>query len=240
LTADVAQTVTVNGQAGLPATGAAAVVATVTALNTTGSPGWVTAGANTGGSTGAATALYYEANETVSNTVVIENGDDGKITITSTQAVHILIDIQGYFTAGNGNPAPGGFVPSAAANLTTISAPAAGSTAEVQVTGVAGVPATATAVYANLVVDNTAAGSGDGWFTPFPAGTTPPNPFSLNYDANSRTALGTTIDLNAQGRFAIRFDVANLPQSVRVDVLGYFDGQPSNAGYTPISTRVGV
>jgi hypothetical protein len=60
----------------------------------------------------------------------------------------------------------------------------------------------------------------------------------LNYDGNSTTALGTTIDLNAQGQLAIRFDSAGAPLSVRVDVLGYFDGPPSNAGYTPKVARV--
>lgn len=239
LAADTWTTFTVNGQAGLPSTGVAAIVATVTALNDPGSQsGVLMAGANSGGSTGSAVALLYDVNEIVSNSVVIENGDDGKIRVHSQRSIHLLIDVQGYFTVGNGNPAPGGFVPLAASNITTITAPAAGSTSTVQVTGMAGVPSTATAVYANLVVDNTAAGSANRWLIPFPAGTTPPNPASLNYDKQSKTALGTTIDLNAQGQLSIKFDSAGAPLSVRVDVLGYFDGQPSNAGYTPKVARV--
>lgn len=103
--------------------------------------------------------------------------------------------MQGYFTIGNGSPAPGGFVPLATGNLATISAPGTGSTSTVQVSGVAGVPTTATAVYANLIVDNTANAAG-GWFR------------------------------------------VPLPASVRIDVLGYFDGQPSNAGFTPLVTRI--
>jgi hypothetical protein len=227
----------VSGQAGLPSTGVAAIVASVTAINGTGSAGTVTTGANSGGSAGTVTALQFGANDTVSNTVVIENGDDGKIKISASQSVHILLDIQGYFTAGNGNPAPGGFVPLPAGNVATIASPAAASTATVQVTGVAGVPATATAVFANLTVDNTGPGSLNSWLTPFPTGTTVPAT-SLNYDAASVTAIGTTVDLNAQGQLSIKFDYAAAPVSVRVDVLGYFDGQPSNAGFTPVTGRV--
>lgn len=37
---------------------------------------------------------------------------------------------------------------------------------------------------------------------------------------------------------SILFDTAGAPVSVRVDVLGYFDGQPSNAGYTPKVSRI--
>jgi len=102
---------------------------------------------------------------------------------------------------------------------------------------VAGVPATATAVYANLTVDNTAAGSIDSWLIPFATGTTPPST-TLNYHADGKSALGTTIDLNAQGQMSIKFDYAAAPVSVKVDVLGYFDGQPSNAGFTPMSARI--
>jgi hypothetical protein len=102
MVAGVYQTFTVNGQAGLPSTGVAAVVANVTALNSSGSSGLINVGANSGGSTGTATALLYEPSEMVSNTVVIENGDDGKIKISSSRAIHILVDVQGYFTTGNG------------------------------------------------------------------------------------------------------------------------------------------
>lgn len=111
----------------------------------------------------------------------------------------MTIDVQGYFTVGNGTPAPGRFVPVAAANVTIINAPAAGSTSTIQVTGTAGIPSTATGVYANLTVDNTAAGSINSWLIPFPAGTTPPAT-SLNYHADGKSALGTTVDLNVQGQ----------------------------------------
>lgn len=163
LPVDTWVTFTASGQAGLPSTGVAAVVATVTALNDPGTTsGVMMAGPNSGGSAVPVVAVIYDVNEIVSNTVVIENGDDGKIKLKSERNIHVVVDIQGYFTTGNGTPAPGGFVSLPAANVTTISAPAAGSTSTVQVTGVAGVPATATAVYANLLVDNTAAGSGTG------------------------------------------------------------------------------
>ena len=183
------------------------------------------------------TTVLYEANDVASNTVIIENGTDGKIHLISQKAVDVVVDIQGYLTTGNGAPAPGGFVSLPAATVTTITAPVAASTSTVQVSGVAGVPSTATAVYANLVVDNTGAGSIGSYVTPFAAGTNPPN-VSLNYDAASKTALGTTIDLNAQGQLSIKFAPNAAPVSIRVDVIGYFDGEPSNAGFTPLGTRL--
>ncbi len=160
---------------GLPSTGVAAIVATVTALNDPGTQsGVLMAGANSGGSAVPVVAVIYDVNENISNSVVIENGDDGEIKIYSERSIHVVVDVQGYFTTGNGNPAPGGFVSLTAANVTTINAPAAGSTSTVQVTGLAGVPSTATAIYAYLLVDNTAAGSGNRFLIPFPAGTTTP------------------------------------------------------------------
>lgn len=226
----------VNGQAGLPTTGVAAVAATVTVINTAAGSqgGYLYAGANTGGSTGQAYSVLFESGDTVSNTTIIENGDDGKIKINSSQSVQVLIDIQGYFTSGNGTPAPGGFVSVSPATVSTITSPSASSTSTVQVTGLAGIPSTATAIYANLTVDNTS--GSDSWLIPFAAGTNPPS-VSLNYDQTSKTAIGTTVDLNAQGRMSIKFNVS-VPSSVRIDVLGYFDGQPSNAGFTPVAGRV--
>ncbi len=237
LTPNTYATFTVNGQAGLPSTGIAAVVASVTVINDTPDAGLLSSAANTGGTTGTVTTVLYEANDVASNTVIIENGTDGKIHLISQKAVDVVVDIQGYLTVGNGAPAPGGFVGLPAATVTTITAPVAASTSTVQVTGVAGVPSTATAVYANLVVDNTAAGSIGSYVTPFAAGTNPPT-VSLNYDAASKTALGTTIDLNAQGQLSIKFAPNAAPVSIRVDVIGYFDGEPSNAGFTPLGTRL--
>ena len=179
----------------------AAIVATVTVINSNPSTGGtIQTAANSGGTAPPVSAVLFEASETLSNTVVIEDGTDGKNKLSSTVGVQVLVDVQGYFTAGNGNPAPGGFVSLPAANVTTINAPAAGSTSTVQV---AGVPATATAVYANLTVDNTAAGSIDSWLIPFATATTPPST-SLNYHADGKSALGTTIDLNAQGQLSIK------------------------------------
>ncbi len=212
------------------------MVASVTVINDTPDAGLLSSAANTGGTTGTILTVLYEANETVSNTAVIENGTDGKIKFIAQKAVGLIVDIQGYMTVGNGAPAPGGYVSLPSATVTTITAPTANSTSTFQVSGVAGVPSTATAVFANLSVDNTAPGSLGSYVTPFAAGTNPPT-VSLNFGPASRTAIGTTIDLNAQGAVSIKFSVP-VPVSVRVDVIGYFDGQPSNAGFTPGAARV--
>ena len=142
-----------------------------------------------------------------------------------------------YFTVGNGNPAPGGFVPMGAATVQTLTGWTATEVRNnIQVVGLAGVPSTASAIYANLTIDNTGAGQPDGWLKAYAASGTAPAT-SLNFDAASKSSIGTTIDLDAQGKFSITMGPA-APVSVRVDVMGYFDGQVSNAGFTPIGTRI--
>lgn len=101
--------------------------------------------------------------------------------------------------------------------------------------GSTGIPTTATAPYANITV---IAGNGTGGFlTPFPTGTTRPAT-SLNYSGASTTALGATIDVNSSGQFSFYVDNSGGPIDVLIDVQGYFDGQHSSSGFTPVTSRV--
>ncbi|TKV57001.1 RHS repeat-associated core domain-containing protein [Nakamurella flava] len=232
--------ITVNGAAGLPTSNVAAIVATVSIINPSSSNGWISAEANTGGSAAAAqTLLNFEEVDGASNTVVIENGDDGKIKLWAAGATipNIQIDVQGYFTTGNGAPAPGGYV-SGLADLGTVGPLSSGQTSSpIQATGVGQIPITATAIYANLEVDSTAS-TGPGEFVAFPSAATTPPPTTIRYEFPKKVSIGTIIDLDAQGKFSIKMTNANPSVPIKVNVLGYFDGQPSNPAWTPLGYRL--
>jgi RHS repeat-associated protein len=237
----------VTGQAGLPASGITAVLVNVTALNTTPYQGTITAQPNGASTSAASSFLIHDPNETVSNTGVVEVAADGKIQVTSQRGIHIIVDVQGYFQTGNGSAAPGGFVPVVQQTIAEPASVAPGgyvtnvdpAFGDVQVTGLAGIPSTATAVFANITVVNNAAGAVDNYVKAYPAGGAIPAS-SLNFSVGT-TSIGAAIDLNAQGKLALLVS-GNTPGAtavdVSIDVYGYFDGDPSNASYNTQQSRL--
>lgn len=237
---------TVAGVGGIPATGVTSVVVTLTVLGA-GTNGTISLAPNTSLPASPVTFLLFNNGETVSNSGVVDVGTDGKIAVQATAAVNVLIDVQGYFTAGNGAPAPGGYV---SANNTRIVNTATGvggatgplapnsSTTFAATGGSTGIPTTATAIYANITISNTST-SGN-YVTPYATGTAKPGT-SLNYPGAptsgvaDATALGATIDLNSSGQFNL---FVGGSVQVSIDVQGYFDGEPSTSGFTPLNARI--
>ncbi len=251
LPANAWRSFTVAGVGGIPASGVASVAVTITVVGAP-SVGNLSAAPNTSLPASPATFLLYNTGETVSNTGIVDVGTDGKIALKSNYAVDVLIDVQGYFTVGNGAPAPGGYVSAGSTRIVntntgvggTTGPLASNSTATFAATGGStGIPATATAVYANITVSNTST-SGN-YITPFAAGATRPST-SMNYPGAPTagtadpTALGATIDLNSSGQFSLYVGASGGAGSVQViiDVQGYFDGEPSTSGFTPINARI--
>jgi YD repeat-containing protein len=145
----------------------------------------------------------------------------------------VLIDVQGYYLTGNGSPASGGYVPVAPTRivntLTGLGAPlakvATGASLTVQAGGVAGVPASASAVFVNITVLNQA---GPGWIEPYPTGTTR-QVGSLNFPGTITTAFGVSADLNASGQVSVYVGQGG-PIDVLVDVVGYFSATNGSSG----------
>ena len=148
---------TVNGQAGLPSSGISAVQLTMTAVN----PESVGFGYLVPSDVAETPpVLVYGSGPnpgTVSNTAIVAVGPDGKIKVMTTGMVDVIVDVQGYYTAGN--VAAGGFVPIDGRRVAdtrdgtgvTKAKLVAGSTTTIQITGNA-VSSYASAAFLNLTV----------------------------------------------------------------------------------------
>jgi hypothetical protein len=100
----------------------------------------------------------------------------------------------------------------------------AGSTYQLQVTGVAGVPANASAVVLNLT---SASASGSGFLTAWPCGEPRPNASNLNYGAAAPVANSAVVRVGSGGKVCI-FNGDGATELI-VDINGWF---ASGSGYT--------
>jgi RHS repeat-associated protein len=234
--------VQVAGQAGVPASGVSAVQVSVTVLTPT-STGLVKVAANGTAVVPIAALTYTGGGGSISASSITALAD-GKIQVLAQTSVTLLVHVQGYYTAGNGSPAPGGYVPVNPARMvdTRIGTGlpqaklATGSTTAVSVGGLNNVPADASAVFVMLTAISTS--STAGYLSPYPTGTTRPPNVSLNYLANTATILGAAVDLGAGGQFNLWVGPAGTAIDVIVDVVGYYTATPGTKGaFTPASTR---
>lgn len=93
-----------------------------------------------------------------------------------------------------------------------------GQTINVQMTGVGGVPATASAVVLNVTVTNPSSPS---VLTVFPTGTAKPTASSLNFAANETIPNHVTAKLGTGGKVSIFNELGNV--DVIADVNGYYE-----------------
>ncbi|MEZ2390204.1 hypothetical protein AB6813_11760 [bacterium RCC_150] len=234
------------GQAGVPATGVATVLVSLTIVNGT-QPNAAQLVPNSGRHHDT-TVLFSGTGDTISNSAAIAVGSDGKLALYSSTSQQFIVDVQGYFTSGS-TPAPGGFVsvPTSRVidtrNGTGFPAGAWTGTAVKSVTlkGKGGVPDTATAVFANITVISTdpsnpiLATLPGGWFA---NGSDPGT--SINFRGNQITAVGAVLNLNAAGVVDIKHWVSVTPGvNVLIDIQGYFDGQvSSSSSFTTVESRL--
>jgi hypothetical protein len=217
--------VKVVGAGGVPSS-ATAVVVNLTAVGASART-WVTAWP-TGGSRPTASNLNVDDAAATPNLAIVPVGADGTISLyNASGSVELIGDIAGYFApggaasfvtltsapcrvfdtrTGTGNCAGAGSVPKAAVG--------AGGTVKVKVTGVAGIPASASAVVLNLTGVGATAST---WVTVWPAGQPMPVESALNlHDGNARANLavvpvgaGGYIELyNAAGRVNLLGDIS--------------------------------
>ncbi|MBJ7608074.1 MAG: hypothetical protein JF887_01400 [Candidatus Dormibacteraeota bacterium] len=106
-----------------------------------------------------------------------------------------------------------------------------GQSVNVQLVGVDGVPANATAAVLNVTTTNTSSGS---YLTAYPGGTNPPLASNLNFTAGQTVANLVTVPIGANGGVGI-FNQAG-SADVIVDLEGYFVPGTGPAGlYNPLS-----
>jgi hypothetical protein len=91
--------VSAAGRAGIPTSGVAAIVMTITVVNPQAA-GYITASGHNLPRP-ATSNLNFTAGQTVANLVVVQPGADGKVDLFngSSAATHLLVDISGYFVA---------------------------------------------------------------------------------------------------------------------------------------------
>ncbi len=219
-------TVPVSGHAGVPATGASAVLVTITAL-TPPKSGAVTVWA-AGASRPATSNISLTAGRTAADLVAVPLGAGGAISIVNNTAasVNLVGDVAGYVVAGT--PAAGGTMSTIppARSLDTRTgigaaraAVAAHATLALPVTGRAGVPATnVTAVVMTVTAVSPAVG---GSVTAWADGFARPGTSNVSFPAGQNTSVLVTAPVGPDGKVLLYNGTTGSLQLV-ADVLGYY------------------
>jgi V8-like Glu-specific endopeptidase len=194
----------VTGRGGVPANAGAVVLnVTVTEPTTAGYLTVYPSGANRP----TASNLNFTPGQTVPNLVIAKVGTDGKARIfNSSGTTHVVADVMGWyddiFSSFPNLPAGGsrqqGIAPTRLLDTRANGGPVGpAGQREVQVTGVAGIPADATAVVLNVTVTQPTSG---GYLTVHPAGTNRPTASNLNFSAGQTVPNLVIAKVGAGGR----------------------------------------
>src|SRR6266849_1766706 len=197
----------------------------------------------TGGTTPNASNLNWVAGETVPNLVSVGLSSGGDVTIfNGLGSADAVVDLEGFFAPASGGSTAGQFVPLVPARITDTRAAsgqtnagktlAAGTTLNVQVAGLGGVPITGfSAVVLNVTaVDQTA----NGFFTVFPKGTPLPTASNLNWTPGQTVPNRVIVPLvPGVGQVSIYNGLGSA--DAIVDVNGYFtDGTGTGASFVSL------
>jgi hypothetical protein len=234
----------VDGHAGVPSTGVAAVVMNVTVTRPT-ARGVITVYPD-GTARPGSSNLNYSAGQTVPNLVAARVGADGAVDFwnTSSGSTDLIADVQGYVSAGSVTD-PGVFVPVGPSRALDTRIGLGGvavgphKALSLQVAGRAGVPAAELrAVALNVTVTGTVA---PGFVTVYPDGTPLPTASNLNFVAGQTVPNLVIVRVGPDGRVDLYNGSSNTVQLV-ADVAGYFNGvfgEPA-AGCAGFSDATGI
>lgn len=175
-------------------------------------------------STPNASSLNFVAGRTVSNSVLTELSNDGRVCVFTSSGTDLLIDVTGEFPSGSGftATAPGRLFDSRF-NGATVDGQSvgdgtrqSGTVTEIQVAGRGGVPTNAGAVSVNVTAVRALAG---GYVSVFSCDRSVPNASSLNFTAGQTVASSTLSELSGDGRVCVY--VQGVTELI-VDVTGAF------------------
>jgi Carboxypeptidase regulatory-like domain len=219
-------TLQLAGRAGIPATGASAVAAHITATAATAA-GHVTV-FPAAGTRPATSVVNFAASETASDSAVVPLGTGGRIALYngSSGTVQLAVDVAGYYVAGSAS-APGALVPVAPARVLDtragIGVPAGTlaprRTLTLRLAGSHGVPAAGAGAVA-LTVTATAS-TATGYLTVFPAGAPRPTASSVNFTSGRTVPNLVLATLGRAGSVTI-YNGSGGSVQVLADVAGYF------------------
>jgi outer membrane protein assembly factor BamB len=209
--------VQVTGAGGVPGTGVSGAILNVTATNTT-STSFLTVWPKNS-TRPVASNVNWTGGQTVPNRVIVPIDASGKVSVyNAVGAVDVVVDVSGYFTDATMTGKQ--FTPQTPIRILdtrTASLLGQGAVYTLQVSGVAGVPANATAVTINVTVTNTSAAS---FLTVYPCGTRP-TASDLNWSGGQTIANLTVATLSGTGTICL-YNAAGSTDVV-VDQLGYFN-----------------
>jgi hypothetical protein len=202
----------------VPIAQASALVVTVTSAGS-GASGFLRA-IPTGASSTAATVNYI-AGQPAGNTAIVQLGTGASISVFTSQASDVFVDVVGYITNSTApSSSAGRFVPVAPGRAySSVPTPfTAGEARTIQFEGAAPpappIGADSIAISANLAV---AGPSATGFLKAYP--NTEPPTSSVNYFAGKTVSTGAFVGLNASGQATLKMSAAG---NVFVDVNGYF------------------
>lgn len=229
LSADGQRDIQVAGMFDIPAR-VSAVVVNLTAARTSkngvsSTYGYLSAFASGTARPATSTVNYDAARGDNHNLAVVPVGADGKISIANTSPTHVgvIVDVMGYFLAGDAT-APGTLQtipPKRFLDTRKSQGPVrAGGEVSVRLAGAQGIPNNARAAMVNLTVTEA---KSFGFVTAYPAGQTAPGTSSLNYGKDQTMANFAIVPIGADGKVTIRNTSTGSVQAV-VDVVGYIRG----------------
>jgi hypothetical protein len=233
----------VAGRAGVPA-GATSVVLNVTVTEAQGTGVITVFPCEAGRPT--ASNLNYVSNTNVANMVITKIAAGGRVCLFNTAATHLVVDVTGYFGGANTFTtlaAPARLLDTRPGTTTIDGAfaggglPSAGDVLVLQVTGRAGVPASASSVVLNVTVDQPQVA---GFVTVYRCDAGLPTASNLNYVPGQTVPNAVASKLSAAGTVCLYNSGAT---HLIVDIAGYFAGKtvlvPLGAPARLLDTRVG-
>jgi hypothetical protein len=218
----------VTGISTIPA-GATAAVLNVTVANP-GAPGYLTAYPQ-GGTAPTASNLDYLAGQVTANRVIVPLSAGGLFTVYSSARSDVVVDVSGYYASGSGTefnaePTPVRICDTRPNNPSHLSgssgqcngAPLSpGQSRIVNVSSLAGVPSTASAVVVNLIGVSPSAPT---FLTVFPSSLPSPLVSDLDEVSGDVRANMAVATLSSTGTMTIFNDTGSI--NVVVDVLGWY------------------
>ena len=229
-------TVQVTGNGGVPSTGVAAAILTVTVV-TPGAAGYATVWP-AGLARPATSGINFQAGQTIANTAIVRVGTNGALQLFngSMAPAHMIVDVTGYIASGAAN-LPGSTVtvtPSRIAD-SRVGQQVAGAVpaltvSKVQVTGRGGIPASGiSAVLLNVTaVAPQAVGHATLWATGAPK----PETSNMNFIAGQNIANSMMVPVGPDGAVQL-FNGSTGATHFAIDVTGYIlAGAPDTLGAT--------
>ncbi|MFC4243545.1 RHS repeat-associated core domain-containing protein [Gryllotalpicola reticulitermitis] len=248
--ASTVRTVTVEGAAGLPSSGISAVEVSLVAHNAT-STGYLDAAASDGS---LSVVMTYDGGglNDATNSAIIPVGSDGKIQFRATTQTDLIVDVEGYYTAGNGTTAPGGYVPMNQVKVADTVSPVAGSgipagnlvggstyTVNASDGGTNTIPADAQEVFVDFMVTNASTSNVGLKFYAADATTVPSGLAYFEPTSSEATVYSAEVPLSAAGKFDIYvYAGSSYSISLRAYVEGYWVPGATGGSFTPASGRL--